>query len=179
MMKVIVDVKFAVSASVLVEAESEDQAKAIVEKSLQASISRKVDDEAIKSINSVKSSFISTSSHEVKREIVPDSMKSYHKFKKLHPEAVLLFRCGDFYETYAEDAVVCFQILGITLTARTGDRISEKFKMAGFPYHALDTYLPKLIRAGQRVAICDPLEKPQENKPKKSITEIVTPHGDS
>lgn len=78
-------------------------------------------------------------------------MKQYRELKKRHPDALLLFRCGDFYETYSEDAVTCSMALGITLTVRTADKV----KMAGFPFHALDTYLPKLIRAGHRVAICD------------------------
>lgn len=83
-------------------------------------------------------------------------MMQFNNLKAKHPDALLLFRCGDFYETYAQDAEHASKILGITLTKRTTDRIP----MAGFPYHALDTYLPKLIRAGKRVAICDQIEKP-------------------
>lgn len=85
-------------------------------------------------------------------------MKQFKDMKKMHPDALLLFRCGDFYETYHEDAQKVSQILGITLTVRSKD----KTKMAGFPYHAMDTYLPKLIRAGQRVAICDALTDPRK-----------------
>lgn len=85
----------------------------------------------------------------------------YRKMKEKHPEAVLLFRCGDFYEAYDEDAQVCAEVLGITLTRRNG---KEGLRMAGFPYHALDTYLPMIIRAGRRVAICDQIEAPQPKK---------------
>lgn len=85
-------------------------------------------------------------------------MKQFKDMKKMHPDALLLFRTGDFYETYHEDAQKVSQILGITLTVRSKD----KTKMAGFPYHAMDTYLPKLIRAGQRVAICDALTDPRK-----------------
>ena len=100
-------------------------------------------------------------------------MKQYNDFKKLHPDAVLLFRKGDFYETYEEDAETAAHILGITLTTRSDDGT----KMAGFPHHALDIYLPKLVRAGKRIAICDPLEDPKQMKKlaKRGITELVTP----
>ena len=85
-------------------------------------------------------------------------MRQFYDFKEKHPDAVLLFRCGDFYETYGEDAVVASEILGITLTRRNnGKEGVAAIEMAGFPHHALDTYLPKLIRAGKRVAICDEL----------------------
>lgn len=105
-------------------------------------------------------------------------MKQFMELKAKHPDAVLLFRCGDFYETYAQDAVEASQILGITLTKRSnGGRQSKALEMAGFPHHALDTYLPKLIRAGRRVAICDQLEDPKLAKKlvKRGITELVTP----
>lgn len=105
-------------------------------------------------------------------------MKQFLELKAKHPDAVLLFRCGDFYETYAQDAVEASQILGITLTKRSnGGRQSKALEMAGFPHHALDTYLPKLIRAGRRVAICDQLEDPKLAKKlvKRGITELVTP----
>mgnify|MGYP003293563061 CR=1 FL=1 len=85
-------------------------------------------------------------------------MKQFKDLKKKHPDALLLFRCGDFYETYHDDAQKASEILGITLTVSSKD----KTKMAGFPYHALDNYLPKLIRAGQRVAICDAIENPKK-----------------
>ena len=105
-------------------------------------------------------------------------MKQFYDLKAKHPDAVLLFRCGDFYETYAEDAVVAAQILGITLTRRNnGKENMPSTEMAGFPYHALDTYLPKLVRAGKRVTICDQLEDPKLTKTlvKRGITELVTP----
>lgn len=104
-------------------------------------------------------------------------MKQFYSLKAKHPEALMLFRCGDFYETYAEDAVTAAQILGITLTRRNNGGSKGTTEMAGFPHHALDTYLPKLIRAGKRVAICDQLEDPKLTKKlvKRGITELVTP----
>ncbi len=104
-------------------------------------------------------------------------MKQFYDLKAKHPDAVMLFRCGDFYETYSEDAVVASEILGITLTRRSGGKNGTPIEMAGFPHHALDTYLPKLIRAGKRVAICDQLEDPKLTKTlvKRGITELVTP----
>lgn len=116
---------------------------------------------------------------------VPPIIKQYNDLKQKHPDALLLFRCGDFYETYKEDAVKASNILGITLTkhSKRMDEEGKPLKMAGFPYHALDTYLPKLIRAGERVAICDQLESPrqktsqqEENKPeaKQEVKEVVT-----
>ncbi len=103
-------------------------------------------------------------------------MKQYFEMKALHPDAVLLFRVGDFYETYGEDAVTASQILGITLTRRANG-VAQHVEMAGFPHHAVDTYLPKLIRAGKRVAICEQLEDPKLTKKlvKRGITELVTP----
>jgi DNA mismatch repair protein MutS len=103
-------------------------------------------------------------------------MKQFMDLKAKHPDAVLLFRCGDFYETYSEDAIVASEILGITLTKRANGS-AKTVGMAGFPFHALDTYLPKLIRAGKRVAICDQLEDPKLTKKlvKRGITELVTP----
>lgn len=103
-------------------------------------------------------------------------MKQFHDLKAKHPDAVLLFRCGDFYETYCDDAVTASQVLGITLTRRNNKGASTT-EMAGFPHHALDTYLPRLIRAGYRVAICDQLEDPKLTKKlvKRGITELVTP----
>lgn len=95
-------------------------------------------------------------------------MKQYRDLKSKHPDAMLLFRCGDFYETYEDDAKECAKVLGITLTFR-GD---DKMPMAGFPYHALDTYLPKLIRAGKRIAICDQLDPPPGPRPKRGESEI-------
>ena len=104
-------------------------------------------------------------------------MKQFFDLKAKHPEALLLFRCGDFYETYCDDAVIAAQILGITLTHRNNGAGVKGDEMAGFPHHALDTYLPKLIRAGKRVAICDQLEDPKLTKKlvKRGITELVTP----
>ena len=108
-------------------------------------------------------------------ELTP-MMKQFFDLKAKHPDAVLLFRCGDFYETYCEDAIVASKILGITLTRRNNGA-SVGSEMAGFPHHALDTYLPKLVRAGRRVAICDQLEDPKLTKKlvKRGITELVTP----
>lgn len=116
---------------------------------------------------------------------VPSIIKQYNDLKQKHPDALLLFRCGDFYETYKEDAVKASNILGITLTkhSKRMDEEGKPLKMAGFPYHALDTYLPKLIRAGERVAICDQLESPrqktsqqEENKleAKQEVKEVVS-----
>lgn len=105
-------------------------------------------------------------------------VQQYLDLKKKHPDAILLFRCGDFYETYKDDAVKASKILGITLTKSNGRKDDEgkPLAMAGFPYHALDTYLPKLIRAGERVAICDQLEMPkQTTSSKRGITEMVSP----
>lgn len=106
-------------------------------------------------------------------------MKQFYDLKAKHPDAVMLFRCGDFYETYCSDAVLASEILGITLTKRSNGKsaTSAAIEMAGFPFHALDTYLPKLIRAGKRVAICDQLEDPKMTKKlvKRGITELVTP----
>ena len=106
-------------------------------------------------------------------------MKQFFSFKEQHPDALLLFRCGDFYETYLQDAVDASRILGITLTRRSngGQQDGTPTEMAGFPHHALDTYLPKLVRAGRRVAICDQLEDPKLTKKlvKRGITELVTP----
>lgn len=117
-------------------------------------------------------------------------MKQFFSLKAKHPEALMLFRCGDFYETYCEDAVTASRILGITLTRRNNGGQSGSMEMAGFPHHALDTYLPKLIRAGKRVAICDQLEDPKKKREqlkgkkgltemdkmvKRGITELVTP----
>ena len=103
-------------------------------------------------------------------------MKQYNDIKAQHPDAVLLFRCGDFYETYSTDAVTAAEILGITLTRRANGK-GKTIEMAGFPHHALDTYLPKLVRAGRRVAICDQLEDPKLTKKivKRGVTELVTP----
>ena len=116
-------------------------------------------------------------------------MRQFFSMKSKHPDALLLFRCGDFYETYCEDAVEASKILGLTLTKRNNGA-SAGAEMAGFPHHALDTYLPKLIRAGKRVAICDQLEDPKKKRAmikgkkgltemdkmvKRGITELVTP----
>ena len=117
-------------------------------------------------------------------------MRQFFEMKSKHPEALLLFRCGDFYETYCEDAIEASRILGITLTRRNNGGATGCIEMAGFPHHALDTYLPKLIRAGKRVAVCDQLEDPKKKRQeikgkkglsqmdkmvKRGITELVTP----
>ena len=103
-------------------------------------------------------------------------MKQFRDIKQQYPDALLLFRCGDFYETYCEDAVAAAKILNITLTHRN-NKSAAPIEMAGFPFHALDTYLPKLVRAGRRVAICDQLEDPKLTKKlvKRGVTELVTP----
>lgn len=108
--------------------------------------------------------------------VLTPMMKQFLDLKAKHPDAVMLFRCGDFYETYSTDAIVASEILGITLTKRANEK-GKTIEMAGFPHHALDTYLPKLIRAGKRVAICDQLEDPKLTKKlvKRGITELVTP----
>ena len=108
--------------------------------------------------------------------VLTPMMKQFMDLKAQHPDAVMLFRCGDFYETYSTDAIVASEILGITLTKRANGK-GKTIEMAGFPHHALDTYLPKLVRAGKRVAICDQLEDPKMTKKlvKRGITELVTP----
>ena len=108
--------------------------------------------------------------------VLTPMMKQFLELKAKHPDAVMLFRCGDFYETYSTDAIVASEILGITLTKRANGK-GKTIEMAGFPHHALETYLPKLVRAGKRVAICDQLEDPKLTKKlvKRGITELVTP----
>lgn len=104
-------------------------------------------------------------------------MKQYEEMKRKHPDAVLLFRVGDFYETFSEDAVIASDILGITLTRRANGA-NNYVELAGFPHHALDTYLPKLVRAGKRVAICEQIESPliqKKMRSKTAVTEVVTP----
>src|SRR5690554_6303177 len=103
-------------------------------------------------------------------------MKQFNEIKAKHPDALLLFRCGDFYETFGTDAIKASEVLGITLTRRANGSASH-IELAGFPHHALDTYLPKLVRAGMRVAICDQLEDPKLAKGivKRGVTELVTP----
>ena len=102
-------------------------------------------------------------------------MKQYNTIKAKYPDAMLLFRVGDFYETFGADAIKAANVLGITLTARNNG--SSKLELAGFPHHSLNTYLPKLVRAGMRVAICDQLEAPSKEKKivKRGVTELVTP----
>ena len=104
-------------------------------------------------------------------------MKQYEEMKRKHPDAVLLFRVGDFYETFSEDAVIASDILGITLTRRANGA-NNYVELAGFPHHALDTYLPKLVRAGKRVAICEQIESPliqRKMRSKTAVTEVATP----
>ncbi len=104
-------------------------------------------------------------------------MEQFNNIKAQYPDALLLFRCGDFYETYADDAIKASKILNITLTRRNNGNKNKETEMAGFPFHALDTYLPKLVRAGMRIAICDQLEDPKLTKKlvKRGVTELVTP----
>jgi hypothetical protein len=125
---------------------------------------------------------------EVKKDVLSPMMKQFLDLKGKHPDALLLFRVGDFYETYQQDARKSSQILGITLTRSNSQKgpDGKAVEMAGFPHHALDTYLPKLIRAGQRVAICDQLESPRvttqrhaaenSNEGKQAVKEEVVPH---
>ena len=103
-------------------------------------------------------------------------MKQYNSIKVKYPDALLLFRVGDFYETFGKDAVKCSKILGIVLTKRANGSDSDN-ELAGFPHHSLNTYLPKLVRAGLRVAICDQLEDPKATKGivKRGVTELITP----
>ena len=103
-------------------------------------------------------------------------MKQYEEMKLKHPDAVLLFRVGDFYETFSDDAIVASDILGITLTRRANGP-HNYVELAGFPHHALDTYLPKLVRAGKRVAICEQIQSPliQKKMGKSAVTELITP----
>ena len=103
-------------------------------------------------------------------------MKQYEEMKRKHPDAVLLFRVGDFYETFSDDAIVASDILGITLTRRANGA-NNYVELAGFPHHALDTYLPKLVRAGKRVAICKQIQSPliQKKMGKSAVTELITP----
>ena len=103
-------------------------------------------------------------------------MKQYYSVKAVHGDAILLFRVGDFYETFGEDAIKTAKILGITLTRRANGAASY-VELAGFPYHAIDTYLPKLVRAGERVAVCEQLEDPKTTKKivKRGVIELVTP----
>lgn len=111
-----------------------------------------------------------------KKTVETPLMQQYYSIKDKHPDAILLFRVGDFYETFAEDAIAAAEILGITLTRRANGA-AQFVELAGFPHHALDNYLPKLVRAGRRVAICDQLEDPKQTKKlvKRGITELVTP----
>ena len=103
-------------------------------------------------------------------------MKQFFSFKADYPEAVLLFRCGDFYETYGDDALIASKVLGIVLTKRSS-AVPGAIPMAGFPFHSLETYLPRLVRAGYKVAVCDQLEDPKLTKSivKRGVTELVTP----
>ena len=116
------------------------------------------------------------SSEKERQDVETPLMKQYYSFKSKYPEALLLFRVGDFYETFGEDAIKTSEILGIVLTKR-GKSASTATELAGFPHHALDTYLPKLVKAGQKVAICEQLEDPKLTKKivKRGITELVTP----
>ena len=117
-----------------------------------------------------------TSVKEGKADTETPLMKQYNNIKAKYPDALLLFRVGDFYETFGSDAIKTANILGIVLTKRANGYASF-IELAGFPYHSLDTYLPKLVRAGQRVAICDQLEDPKMTKTivKRGVTELVTP----
>ena len=104
------------------------------------------------------------------------AMEQYAHFKEQHPDAILLFRMGDFYEMFYDDAVVASQLLGLTLTARNNGR-ADRIPLAGLPYHALDTYLARLIRAGKKVAICEQMEPPQKGKKvvRREVVQVVSP----
>ncbi len=104
-------------------------------------------------------------------------MAQYSKIKLAHPDTILLFRMGDFFETFEEDAKIAAKVLGITLTKRGGNGTTDDTPLAGFPHHAIDTYLPKLVRAGYRVAICEQMENPKFAKGivKREVIEVVTP----
>ena len=106
-------------------------------------------------------------------------IKQFFELKAKHPDAIMLFRCGDFYETYSKDAETASKILGITLTksSKTQDKEGKPLALAGFPYHALDSYLPKLIRAGQRVAICDQIEAPKQTASRSSLEQAAQGNG--
>ena len=110
----------------------------------------------------------------VKKDSETPLMKQYNSLKEQYPDTILLFRVGDFYETFGQDAITTSQILGITLTKRGG---GDENELAGFPFHAIDTYLPKFLRSGKRVAICEQLEDPKSVKGlvKRGVTEVVTP----
>ena len=109
------------------------------------------------------------------KNTVTPLMQQYNRIKYKYPDALLLFRVGDFYETFGQDAIVAANILGIVLTARNNG--GSKIELAGFPHHSMGTYLPKLVRAGKRVAVCDQLEEPSKGKKivKRGVTELVTP----
>lgn len=105
-------------------------------------------------------------------------MAQYEEMKRKHPDAILMFRVGDFYKMFCDDAVESSEILGITLTRRANGNSGKHIHLAGFPHHALDTYLPKLVRAGKRVAICEQIESPliqRKMRSKTAVTELVTP----
>lgn len=107
-----------------------------------------------------------------------DFLKSFQDVKKKHPDAIVLMRVGDFYETFSDDAVAISDILGITLTRRANGKVGNYVELAGFPHHALDCYLPKLVRAGRRVAICEQIESPliqRKMRSKTALTELITP----
>src|SRR6476620_6677768 len=110
------------------------------------------------------------------KEVETPLMKQYYSIKAKYPDALLLFRVGDFYETFGEDAVKASSVLGIVLTRRANGNATF-IELAGFPHHSLDTYLPKLVRSGMRVAICDQLEDPKATKKivKRGVTELVSP----
>ena len=127
-------------------------------------------------INAMEKAKEEATKAETKAVALSTIMKQFLDLKSKHPDALLLFRTGDFYETYQQDAEKASKILGITLTksTKTKDEQGKPLAMAGFPYHALDSYLPKLIRAGERVAICDQLEAPKQTA-KRGISELVSP----
>lgn len=145
------------------EAQTEDVAQKPVQQEDKTEEDSKKED---KQIEEAKEETTKAETKAVAAASLSPMLKQFYDLKAKHPDAILLFRCGDFYETYCNDAEKASKILGITLTRsnRTKDIEGKPLSMAGFPYHALDTYLPKLIRAGERVAICDQLEAPKKNQ---------------
>ncbi len=136
------------------EAEAKERAEQEAKEKAEAEAKAKEEAEAVKTVKAVSATPL---------------IKQYEEMKKKHPDAVLLFRCGDFYECFAEDAQTASEVLGITLTTRANGK-AKKIHLAGFPHHALDSYLPKLVRAGHRVAICEQLEEPKVTKAKRAKT---------
>lgn len=148
------------TGAVSTRAQKAAEAKANAESEAQA----QAESEAKKEATAEKAEVLKVEAPKASTSVaVTPLMKQYEEMKKKHPDAILLFRVGDFYETFAEDAIAAAEILGITLTRRANGK-AKSIELAGFPHHALDTYLPRLVRAGKRVAICEQLEEPKKKK---------------